>query len=264
LISKESADAEGCTPRHWNYPFDDFDPIFEPEFTETINNESVPETDREVTTDTAGDQYLGMELSLPRADADNPQFARVTKRLRDKDGLPIGTAGSNPILDTWLYEVTFHDSHTVEMAANVINENMIAQVDDEGNRHVLFQEIADHRKLQNAVTIEDAFITMPNGVNRRRSTTAGWELLVLWKDGSSNWLPLKRLEELDDAITSSRVCDRCKDCTGASVCVVGTTHAEEAIGCHRKDEVKVLAAYPQIWYTYTKDSRRSSTAGQGE
>jgi hypothetical protein len=131
---------------------------------------------------------------LPRADSDNPQFARVTKRLRDKNGLPIGTADSNPILDTRLYEVTFHDGHTVEMAANVINENMIAQVDDEGNRHVLFQEIADHRKLQNAVPTEDAFITMPNGVQRRRTTTTGWELLVIWKDGSSNWLPLKELK----------------------------------------------------------------------
>jgi hypothetical protein len=41
---------------------------------------------------------LNMELAMPR-DGDGPDFARVTKRLRDKDGLPTGKAkNDNPIL----------------------------------------------------------------------------------------------------------------------------------------------------------------------
>jgi hypothetical protein len=178
------------TPASWLFPFEHFDPSFDEQF-EAINDDSVPEADVSFTSDTVGDQYIGMELALPRGDADGPQFARVTKRLKDKDGLPIGTADDNPLLDTRMYEVMYHDGHVESMAANVINENMIAQVDDEGNRHPIFQEIADHRRLPTAVSQQDAFITMSNGVKRRRITTAGWELLVQWKDGSANWFPLK-------------------------------------------------------------------------
>jgi hypothetical protein len=35
--------------------------------------------------------------------------------------------------------------HEASLAANAIAENMFAQVDDKGNRHALFEEIADHR-----------------------------------------------------------------------------------------------------------------------
>lgn len=60
------------------------------------------------------------------------EFARVTKRLHDKDGLPIRTVNDNPILDSRMYEVEFPDGHKTSMAANVIAENLFAQVDPEG------------------------------------------------------------------------------------------------------------------------------------
>ena len=44
-----------------------------------------------------------MELAMPR-DGDGPEFAKVTKRLRDKDGLPIGKAHDNPILEARMYD----------------------------------------------------------------------------------------------------------------------------------------------------------------
>ena len=46
-----------------------------------------------------GDTYVNMEIALTR-DGEGPEFARVSKRLRDANGLPIGTANDNPILDT--------------------------------------------------------------------------------------------------------------------------------------------------------------------
>ena len=49
-----------------------------------------------------------MELALDRHD-DGPEFARVNKRLKDKDGRPIGIAADNPILDTRMYEVEYAD-----------------------------------------------------------------------------------------------------------------------------------------------------------
>ena len=69
----------------------------------------------------------------------------MTKLLRDKDGLPIGRAHNNPILYTRMYEVEYKDGQKALLAANAIAENMFAQVDGEGNGHVLFQDIVDHR-----------------------------------------------------------------------------------------------------------------------
>ena len=60
------------------------------------------------TSEIMGDTYMNMEVTLPR-DTEGPDFAHVTKRLKDANGLPIGTANENPILDTKMYEVKFVD-----------------------------------------------------------------------------------------------------------------------------------------------------------
>ena len=56
---------------------------------------------------------------IPEAD-DGPEFARVTKRLKDKDGLPIEKASENPILATRMYEVEYADGYKTAMAANAL------------------------------------------------------------------------------------------------------------------------------------------------
>jgi hypothetical protein len=113
------------------------------------------------------------------------------KRLRDKDGLPTGRANNNPMLDTRMCQVECSDGHKASLAANAIAENMFAQVDDEGNRHVLFKEIADHRTDGTEVKQQDAFVTACTDTKRRRETTKGHEILVQWKDGSTTWVALK-------------------------------------------------------------------------
>ena len=60
-----------------------------------------------------------MELDLDRQ-GEGPKFARVTKRLKDKDRRTIGTASKNPILDSGMYEFEYEDGHKVAMAANSI------------------------------------------------------------------------------------------------------------------------------------------------
>ena len=72
---------------------------------------------------------------------------------------------------------------------------MFAQVDEYGNRHVLFDEITDHRSDESAVKQADAFIIDKSGTKRRRETTKGWELLARWKDGATSWVPLKDMKE---------------------------------------------------------------------
>ncbi len=131
-------------PEDWS-EYLQHDPDFQEEFDNIVNDPNVPEADDTFTPDVFGDTYLNMELAIPRGGDDGPEFAKVTKRLRDKDGLPIGTANDNPVLDTRMYEVEYPDGHKALLAANAIAENMFAQVDQEGNRHVLFEAITDHR-----------------------------------------------------------------------------------------------------------------------
>ena len=68
-------------------------------------------------------------------------------------------------------------------AANVIAENLYSQVDDEGCHFAILQEITDHKKDGSALS-KDA-----------KLTTRGWKLLVSWKDGSTDWIPLNDLKE---------------------------------------------------------------------
>ena len=134
-----------------------------------------------------------MELALPK-DNEGPGLAKVKKRRNDKDGLPIGTANENPILDTRMYEVEFQDGRKAFLATNAIAENMFAQVFEEGNRFALLDEIADHRTDGSEVKQQHAFITTRSGTERRKPTTKGWEILAQWKDGSSTWITLKDMK----------------------------------------------------------------------
>ena len=88
--------------------------------------------------------YLNMELAI-KIDGDGPDVAKVKKRLRDKHGLPIDISHNNPILDTRMYEVENKYGNRVSLDANAITENMFAQVNGEGNRNVLFQDIVDYK-----------------------------------------------------------------------------------------------------------------------
>ena len=178
-IAPYDMNGDVVVPENWDDPA--FREDFLEEFGKSINNPNVQEADKDFTPDTYDDTYLNMELALPR-DGAEVQFGRVVKRLRDKDGLPIGTANDNPILDTRMYEVEFQDGHRASLAANAIAENLFAQIDDEGNRHVLFSEIVDHRTNGKQVMQQDAFVTTRSGTQRRRETTQGWDILVRWKD----------------------------------------------------------------------------------
>ena len=114
-----------------------------------------------------------MELALP-IEGGETTFAHVTKRLKDANVFPIGTSHDNPILYTRVYEVEYADGHKASMAANAIAMNLFAQVDVEGNRHALFDKIANHHTDSKEIKQQDAFITSNNGIRRRRETTSGW------------------------------------------------------------------------------------------
>jgi hypothetical protein len=77
----------------------------------------------------------------------------------------------------------------------MIAESLYSQVDANIREFVHMKEIVDHRSDGSAVPVDDAYYVDPNGRRSRRMTTKGWKLLVKWKDGSMDWLPLKDLKE---------------------------------------------------------------------
>ena len=106
--------------------------------------------------------YMNMEVALPR-DTEGPDFSRVTKSLKDANGLPIGIANENPILDTRMYEVEYVDGHKASLTEKSIAQNMSAQVNDKGNKPVLFDKIIDNHCTALALKQADTFIFTSSG-----------------------------------------------------------------------------------------------------
>ena len=157
-----------------------FDEDFQEEFNKIVSVDNIKEEDATFTPEVFDDTYLNMEHVLPK-DGGETTFTCVTKRLNDVNGLPIGTSHENPILDTTVYEVEYSDGNKAYMVSNAISVNLFSQVDAEGNRHALFDEISDHRTDGKEIKQQEVFVTAKNGIRRRQETTAGWEMLVQWK-----------------------------------------------------------------------------------
>ena len=77
---------------------------------------------------------INAEIALPRIGFDNPQLAHVTKRRKTNSHIPVGTANSNPILDTRNYIVELLDGHEEVLQANLISEYMFSQINEEGHK----------------------------------------------------------------------------------------------------------------------------------
>ncbi len=92
-------------------------------------------------------------------------------------------------MDTRIYEVQFPDGHIEEYAANALTKNIYLQVDAEGIRHLIIDEIINHYRDNDAVCITDKWVH--GHANRsRHPTTKGWKIQVRWKDGTTSWEPL--------------------------------------------------------------------------
>ena len=94
-----------------------------------------------------------------------------------------------------MYEVEYQDGHTAALAANLIAENLFAQVDEEGNRSLLFDKIVDVRTDGTQVLQQDAFVTTSSRTQRRAITTKGSEVNLKWKDRSTTKKKQKDIKE---------------------------------------------------------------------
>ena len=140
------------------------------------------------------DLFINAEVLLPQ-DGEHMRSARVIGRAVDRNGISIGEYNPNPILNSRVYDVMFPDGAIHQYAANLIAENMYSQIDEDGHRFIIMDEIVDHKRKSSALDEEDAFITDKYGRRKRKLTTKGWEFLVNWIDGIQSWIPLRDIKE---------------------------------------------------------------------
>jgi hypothetical protein len=173
------------------------DGLGEPDTTPTLEEYDdmiVPDLIDEEEDDGLFDKYLNAELMFDVGTGEERR-GRVTKRAKGLAGEAIGRAHSNPLFDTRQYVVEFTDGTVENYFANVIAENMYAQVDSEGNQYQLLDEIIDHKSDDSAIKIGHGFTRSRNGNMVPKTTTRGWSLLVSWKDGSTEWIKLKDIKD---------------------------------------------------------------------
>ena len=134
----------------WDEYTDNVDQQFIDEFDNSSAwlDDKIPEEDQEFTPNMFDDTYLNKEIALPQGvgGGEDEHYGKATKRLRDAEGRPIGMANENPLLNTREYEVEFMDGHTEAITANLIAQHLYSQINEEGNRHMLLDDIIDHRR----------------------------------------------------------------------------------------------------------------------
>ena len=142
----------------------------------------------------AYDKLINAEILLQLDD--QPAMGKVIGRTIGDNGKMMGSYDPNPILNSIVYDVEFPDGQVKEYAANILAENMLAQVDQNGHSTLMMKEIVDYRKdSATAVPMSDRYLVTPSGQRRSRKTTKGWDLLVEWKDGTQSWVKLSELKE---------------------------------------------------------------------
>lgn len=171
------------------YSDDHEDPRVIPETEDTVDSRG-----RLLDQQPAYDRLIHAEVQLQLED--EMVLGKVKKRALGPDGNVVGTYDDNPYQNSIVYEVEFPDGQVKEYAANLIAENMLSQVDHEGYSTTLMAGIVDYQKDEStAVSKDDKWVITKRGQRRLRRSTAGWKLLVQWKDGSESWVPLKDLKE---------------------------------------------------------------------
>ena len=140
------------------------------------------------------DDWLNMEVEIDMEEH-GLCHGEVEKRAVDTNGNPTGVANDNVSLDSRACKIEFTDGQAETMTTSVIVENLPAEMDVEGNRFLLVEEIEDHRKTAHAMPREQGTCETSCRIKRKRRTTRGWEFLVKWKGRNSDWVTLKELKE---------------------------------------------------------------------
>ncbi|KAL7538844.1 hypothetical protein ACHAXR_009411 [Thalassiosira sp. AJA248-18] len=116
----------------------------------------VDATGKPINQQSVSDLLINAEVLLPQGE--DMQMAKVVRRAVDEDGKLIGTFNDNPVLNSMIYDLEFPDGAIKQYAANVIAENILMQVDSNGNDSHVMDGIIGHKKDKSAVTMDNAFV----------------------------------------------------------------------------------------------------------
>ncbi len=171
------------------YEDDDEEPRIIPEVEDTVDSNG-----RLLEQQPMYDKLINAEVALQLGD--EMCSGKVVRRSLGPDGGTAGMYEDNPMLNSVIYDIEFPDGQTREYAANTIAENMLTQVDCDGYSKTLMVGIVDFKKDETtAIPKAEKWVVTARGQRRLRMSTAGWKLLIQWRDGSETWVPLKDMKE---------------------------------------------------------------------
>jgi hypothetical protein len=158
-----------------------------------LDNDPVDANGNLIFNNNVEDTLIGAEVLLPNNNSS--QLGRVKRRTTDGVGNHIGTYHSNPMQNTIEYDVAFPDGKTDTFTANIIAQTLYSQVDENGHHKRELDCILNYKKDSTAVRHSDMWLPTTSGQHHMRKSTMGWSPFVKWRNGSSQWIPLKRLKE---------------------------------------------------------------------
>ena len=127
------------------------------------------------------DELINAKVILPHRDKN--LHATIIGGTKDSEGNEKGRYHSNPILNTQVYDVMFPDGAVKQYSANIIAENMWAQVDHEGHQYRMLEAVTGHCKNGNAVEKSEQYVYTKQGKRKQQQqTTSRWDMCVLWRD----------------------------------------------------------------------------------
>ena len=181
------------------------DEQFVAEFNGVIKSENSADLNSdEETVEFGPDTWLNLEVGIDMEEHGFRQ-GKVKRRAVNADGKPIRIADDNVLLDSRACKIEFSDGQTEISTANIIAENLLAEVDAEDCEFILVEEIEDHGKTADAMPTGQGMFKTSRGTKREKRTTRGWEFLVRLKGGGADWVTLKDFGNSGSGIQNLRV-----------------------------------------------------------
>ena len=117
------------------------------------------------------------------------QRGKVKGRNISPDSSEIATFNENHILNGIICDVEFEDEDVIEHMTYVIGENMLTRTNDYGHATMALQAMLNYRTDETLHALKDKH-AHDNNQKKLRKSSQGWDLEVIWKDGTTDWLPL--------------------------------------------------------------------------
>ena len=98
------------------------------------------------------------------------------------------------MFDSRQYETGFSNGDIEVPITNFISKDLLAQVDKECNRQLIYDYITDHCILYNHISKPEGTYVTRNGMQINKRTMKFWDICVLRKYKSRYWIPIECLK----------------------------------------------------------------------